>query len=160
MQRTPHLLYTASLLALSPLAPGGIEADARDCRSIHVVTSVREIVDCPADREADFCIARTNVVDRSSLLTGRLDYFEDTSKMAKHPQDPSLEMYTGSTAITTEEGRLEFEEYGIFDPASFEFVALAKVKEGTGGLEDYGGTVISSGNAKGTGLIQGTICKR
>jgi hypothetical protein len=88
-----------------------------------------------------------------------LDYFEDTSKGSEHPQEASINVYSGLTRITTEEGTLDLHEHGVFDPDSAEFAAIARVEGGTGELSGYSGTVISSGNSQGTGRIDGTICK-
>jgi hypothetical protein len=159
MLHASNLPRTAAMVSTFLLAFGATDAWAENCRSVYVISNVRDVVDCPADRGADFCIVRTSIVDRGGLLTGRLEYFEDSSKGAKHPDDPSMELYVGVSEITTEQGTVEVEERGIFDTNSLEFAGLGKVKGGTGELAGYSGTLTSTGNAKGTGQIEGTICK-
>ncbi len=148
------LLFSTALLII-----GGTSAGAADCRAIYVVGNAREIVDCPTDQKFDFCMVRTSLVDRAGLLTGRLEYFEDSSKGSKHPQDPSISVFVGVDKITTEKGVLELAERGIFDSDSSEFASLARITSGTGELAGYAGTLTDIGNTKGTLLITGTICK-
>jgi hypothetical protein len=87
-------------------------------------------VDCPADREADFCIVRTSIVDRGGLLTGSLEYFEDSSKGAKYPEDASMELYVGVTKITTEQDTVEFEERASSIRTAWNLPASARSKTG------------------------------
>lgn len=159
MRCTSRLPRHAAVLTVSLLTLGATAAWAEDCRPVYVIGSARDVVDCPAGHEADFCLVRSSLVDRGGLLTGRLEYVEDSSKGAKHPQDPSMELYVGASKITTEQGALELEEHGIFDSNSLEFAGLGKVTGGTGELAGFAGTLTDVGNAKGTVLITGTICK-
>lgn len=148
-----------SVLSVSLLFLGATAASAEDCRSIDVIGNAREVVDCPAGHEDDFCIVRTSLVDRSGLLTGRLEYIDYAAKGSKHPQDPSMQLYVGLSKITTDKGTLDIDEYGIFDSDSLEYAGLGKIAGGTGELAGFAGTVTSSGHAKGSSQIAGTICK-
>jgi hypothetical protein len=148
-----------TLLFASLLLAGGAHAEAEDCRSVHVVGNARNVVDCPADQNFDYCIVRTTLVDRAGLLTGRLEFFEDFDKGSKHPQDSSMNLYAAVAKITTEKGVLELAEHGIFDTNSLEFAGLARITGGTGEMAGFAGTVTNIGNSEGTLLITGTICK-
>jgi hypothetical protein len=160
MRAAPWLPLFVTLLSATLLALGGSDARAADCRSIYVIGNARQVVDCPTDQKFDFCLIRTSLVDRAGLLTGRLEYFEDSSKESKHPQDPSISLYVGVNKITTDKGVLEFTERGLFDSDSLEYAGLAAITGGNGELAGYAGTVTDIGNAKGTVLITGTICKQ
>jgi hypothetical protein len=160
MQSRLKLPLIIPLLSAFLLTIGGASADAADCRPIYVVGNAREIVDCPTDQKFDFCLVRSSVVDRAGLLTGRLEYFEDSSQGSKHPHDPSISLYVGVDKITTEKGVVELAERGLFDADSSEYAGLAKITSATGELTGYTGTIADTGNTKGTLLITGTICKQ
>ena len=149
----------ATMLVVSLFTLGAADAWAQDCRPVYAVGTAPNVVDCPAGHESDFCLIRTSLVDRGGLLTGRLEYLEDSSKGSKHPQEPSLQLYVGVYKITAEQGALEVEEHGIFDSNSLEFAGLGKITGGTGELAGFAGNLTDIGNAKGTMLITGTMCK-
>jgi hypothetical protein len=159
MHRTFNLLLFTSLLSASLLFTNGTNASAEECRSIYVIGNVREIVDCPADQKFDYCITRTSLVDRSGLLTGRLEFFEDSSRGSKHPDKPSMNLYVGVSKITTQGGVLDLTEYGLFNTESLEFAGLATIIGSTGELAGYTGPVANVGNSEGPVQITGTICK-
>jgi hypothetical protein len=159
MHVTQRLSLLVALLSASFLTTGDKDARAAECRSVHVIGNAREIVDCPQDKEFDFCIVRTSLTDSTGLLTGRLEFFEDFALGSAHPQIPSMNLYVGVTKITTGKGVLELVERGIFDTDSLEFAGLATISGGTGELAGFAGTVADVGNSEGTLLITGTICK-
>jgi hypothetical protein len=154
MQRSS--LFVTALIAALLIT---VNADAEECRSVHVVGNARDVVECPADQEFDYCILRTNLVDRAGLLTGRLEFFEDFDKGSKHPQDASVNLYVAVARITTEKGALELLERGIFDTNSLEFAGLATITGGTGELAGFTGTLTEIGNSEGTVLITGSMCE-
>jgi hypothetical protein len=147
----------AAVLVAAPLIT--VSADAEECQSVYVVGNARDVVECPADQEFDYCIIRANLVDRAGLLTGRLEFFEDFDKGSKHPQDASVNLYVAVAKITTEKGTLELLEHGIFDTKSLEFAGLATITDGTGEFAGLAGTLTEIGHSEGTVLITGTICE-
>lgn len=159
MRCTSELPRLATVLVVSLFVLGASEGRAQDCRPVYAVGTAPNVVDCPAGHESDFCLVRTTLVDRGGLLTGRLEYVEDSSKGAKHHQDPSVQLYVGAYKITTERGSLEVQEHGLFDSNSLEFAGLGKIARGAGELAGFAGNLTDIGNAKGTMLITGTICK-
>ena len=159
MHSTWSPILFVALLSASVLITSGTNASAEECRSVYVIGNTRQIVDCPADQKFDYCITRTSLVDRTGLLTGRLDFFEDSSRGSKHPDAPSMNLYVGVSKITTEEGVLDLTEHGLFDTDSLEFAGLATITGGTGQLAGYAGTVANVGNSEGPVQITGTICK-
>ncbi|MDJ0894587.1 MAG: hypothetical protein QNJ92_05560 [Alphaproteobacteria bacterium] len=133
--------------------------DQAGCRSVHAVLAKRVIVDCPADQGFDFCFTR-EVVDQAGVLTGRLEFFTDSSGDAKVQHAPDQVLYNGVTNIVTASGIVRIEESGVFDTTSKDWVGLSKISGGTGQFEGATGNLASFGNAKGTGLEIGTICKK
>jgi hypothetical protein len=104
-------------------------ARAEECRNINAIGNVKEIVDCPADQKFEYCFLRSNLSDRSGLLTGQLEFFEDFDQGNKHPSLPSGNLYTAELKITTAHGTLELIEHGIIDMESKEFAGLATIKK-------------------------------
>jgi hypothetical protein len=134
-------------------------ASAEECNNIDAIGNVKEIVDCPADQNFEYCFLRSNLSDRSGLLTGQLEFFEDFDQGSKHPSLPSGNLYTAELKITTVHGTLELIEHGIIDMESKEFAGLATIKKTTGDLENFSGTIADIGNSDGTALLSGTICR-
>jgi uncharacterized membrane protein len=152
------LLALIALSIVQPLAGGSdARAQASDCRAIHVIGAKRQVVDCPAGPGFHFCLTR-NLIDMNGLLTGRMDFFQDSSKGSKLEQDPTVEALVGIGTITTETGVLEFSETGLSDTKSPKFVGIAQITSGTGDLAGYSGTLISMGDPEGM-LMIGTVCK-
>ena len=153
------LLALIALLIVRPLMGGGSDARAQDgdCHAIHVIGDKRHVVDCPAGPGFHFCLTR-NLIDMNGLLTGRLDFFQDSSKGSKLEQDPTVEALVGIGTITTETGVLEFSETGLSDTKSPKFVGIAQITSGTGDLAGYSGTLLSMGEPEGM-LMIGTVCK-
>lgn len=154
------LILFATFPYVSLLITDGADANAEECSSIYVIGNARQIVNCPADQKFDYCIIRTSLVDRTGLLTGRLEFFEDSSQGSKHPDAPSMNLYVGVNRITTERGVLDLTERGVFDTDSLEFAGLATITGGTGELAGYTGTVANVGNSEGPVQMTGTICKQ
>ena len=163
-------LFGALIVASSTL--GATDARAADrivspmdgnaqagCQSVHAVLAKREIVDCPADQGFDFCFTR-EVVDQAGVLTGRLEFFADSSGDTKLQHAPDQILYTAVTQIVTDSGVVQKEESGVFDTKSKDWAGLSKISGGTGQFEGATGNLASFGNAKGTGLEIGTICKK
>jgi hypothetical protein len=153
------LLVLIALLIVRPLAGGGVaRAQDGDCRPIHVIGAKRQVVECPAGPGFHFCLTR-NLIDMNGLLTGRLDFFQDTSKGSKLEQDPTVEALVGIGTITTETGVIEFSETGLSDTKSPNFVGIVQITSGTGDLAGYSGSLISMGDPEGM-LMMGTVCKQ
>ena len=140
---------------VSPMGNG----QGANCRSVHAVLQKREIVDCPARQAYDFCFTR-EVVDRAGLLTGRMEFFSDPSKEAKIEHAPGRLRFHGTVKVVTASGQLRKEENGILDTKSKDWAGLSTITGGTGDFEGATGSLASFGNANGTGLEIGTICKR
>jgi hypothetical protein len=135
------------------------DTNAEECPNINAVGNIKEIVDCPSDQKFDYCFVRSNLSDRSGLLTGQLEFFEDFDQGTKHPSLPSANLYTAELKITTGHGTLELTEHGIIDMESKEFAGLATITNATGDLEKFSGTIAHIGNSDGTALLSGTICR-
>ena len=98
------------------------------------------------------------MVDRSGIITGRLEFFADPSKRIEidHTDDQSL--YGGFIRIVTENGDLEMTENGVFDSASTEWAGLSTISGGTGDFEGATGKLATFGNAEGPGMVVGSVC--
>jgi hypothetical protein len=135
------------------------DANAEECYPIDAIGNAKRIVDCPTDQKFEYCFVRSNLSDRSGLLTGQLEFFEDFDQGTKHPSLPSANLYIAELKITTEHGKLELIEQGIIDMESKEFAGLATITEATGDLKNFAGTIADVGNSDGTALLTGTICR-
>ena len=157
MRRFSNMSLFGSILA-GTFTAGHYDANAEECHNINAIGNTKEVVDCPKDQGFDYCFVRSNLSDRSGLLTGQLQFFEDFEQGTKHPSLPSANLYTAELKITTVNGTLELTEHGIMDMDSKEFAGLATIKAATGALEKFSGTVSDVGNSDGTALLSGTIC--
>jgi hypothetical protein len=135
------------------------DTNAEEWLNINAIGNIKEIVDCPSDQKFDYCFVRSNLSDRSGLLTGQLEFFEDFDQGTKHPSLPSANLYTAELKITTEHGTLELTEHGIIDMESKEFAGLPTVTNATGDLEKFSGMIADVGNSGETALLSGTICR-
>jgi len=134
-------------------------AVAKECLNVNAIGNPKDIVNCPADQEFDYCFVRSNISDRSGLLTGKLEFFENFDQGTKHPSLASGNLYTAELKITTEQGTLELTEHGIMDMESKEFAGLATITDASGDLAKFSGTISDVGNSEGTALLSGTICR-
>jgi hypothetical protein len=117
----------------------------------------RVVVDCPADQSFDFCMTR-ELIDKAGVITGRLEYFENSTMGAEISHAPSEALYSSSARIVTDEGVLEMAENGVFDTQSKEWAGLASLTGGSGAFEGAAGKLATFGNAEAMGMFIGTVC--
>lgn len=156
MRRISKMSLFCSILGGTLIA---YDADAEECHNINAIGNAKKIVDCPTGQKFEYCFVRSNLSDRSGLLTGRLEFFEDFDQGTKHPNLPSGNLYTAELKITTEHGTLELTEHGILDMESKEFAGLAIITDAAGDLDQFFGTIADVGNSERTALLTGTICR-
>jgi hypothetical protein len=156
MRYSNKISLSCSILAVTLTA---YAANAEECLNINAIGNTKDVVECPTDQEFDYCFVRSNVSDRSGLLTGKLEFFEDFDQGTEHPSLASANLYTAKLKITTEQGTLELIEHGIIDMDSKEFAGLATITEASGDLAKLSGTISDVGNSDGTALLSGTICR-
>ena len=139
---------------ISPMGSGG----KSNCQSVHAIQETRMRVSCPTEQNFDFCITR-KMVDRAGVITGHIEYFEDSSKEAKLQHAPGQIQYSGIVKYVTKSGVLRVEENGIVDSTTKDYAALVTISGGTGDFEGATGRLAAFGNSLAGGMVIGTICK-